>query len=108
MSHFLPRDVVERAEPLRRPHIAAGVRVDGKRHVLRLTEDPLVIAKAGTLVVELPSNVRVMGTDGRPIAASGRFLVTVETIDPFHLLLDARDLTPGTGPRTRLHGIGAQ
>ena len=76
---------------LPRPHAAIRVYLTRKRP-RQLTVDPdpkcpISIVSSGCLS-PLPSDVEVVGADGRVIKASGRFLITNESFDPYHLLLD--------------------
>jgi hypothetical protein len=91
MSHFLPLGRAQRAAALGRPYAAVMVGVEDRGRVLRVVTGEIVIARADALVVDLPPDVRVIDPDGGPIRQSGRFLVTVETFDPYHLVLDCRD-----------------
>lgn len=52
--------------------------------------------KPGSTVLPLPDGIQVIDPETKePIPASGRFYVTSESFDPFHLLLDA---LPGNEP----------
>lgn len=58
----------------------------------RLTVDPgprgLELLAAGTELCPLPDDVEVVDVEGAPVLALGKFHVTTETFDPFHLLTD--------------------
>lgn len=49
-------------------------------------DKPLVIVRDVELVA-LPSDVQVLA-DGEVVEATGRFFITTETLDPYHLLID--------------------
>ena len=53
-------------------------------------EEPVVMVKAGTLLAPLEDEV-VLTPDGESVRPSGRFFTTVETIDPYHMVLDVID-----------------
>jgi hypothetical protein len=74
-----------------RPYAAVKVEVIAKGKPPKLLVTPhITILRAGELIRELPPEVIV--TDGTEVlAASGKFFITIETIDPFHLLVDALD-----------------
>jgi len=51
-------------------------------------DGPVTVARADTNWAELPAAFKVVGKDGQEIPASGKFLITVNSIDPFHLITD--------------------
>lgn len=59
-----------------------------KRNQYRLLtgEDNMGMLPAGTRVFEFEGNI--FDPEGNEIKPTGRFLMTVETIDPFHLVTD--------------------
>lgn len=50
--------------------------------------DGLLVLREGTKMIPLPKNMEIVDEDGDPIEATGRFYVTEETIDPYHLVTD--------------------
>lgn len=97
MTHFLlARE--KRVGYLRRPLAAVTVRAakKGKDRVLIVqTSDevkhPIGVLKVGVTLAPLPSGVKVLDDEGEPIAPSHGFWVTTETLDPYHMLIDAED-----------------
>lgn len=53
-------------------------------------EEPLVLVKANTLLVELDEE-KVLTPGKETVKPMGRFYATAETIDPYHLVLDVLD-----------------
>ena len=53
-------------------------------------EEPLVLVKANTLLVELDEE-KVLTPGKETVKPMGRFYATAETIDPYHLALDVLD-----------------
>lgn len=53
-------------------------------------EEPLVLVKANTLLVELDEE-KVLTPGKETVKPMGRFYATAETIDPHHLVLDVLD-----------------
>jgi hypothetical protein len=92
--HFLTSDQVHyggRSLPSRRAavqvRVTYGDRRSKKTAVLHVT-DKIFVMKPDALMVELPDGVTVVDDDGKPIRPSGKFMVSVETFDPFHALVD--------------------
>lgn len=79
--------------PLKNPHIIhldttrAAVTVEREGKTL-ISTGVIHFAKPDTQWAELPKEYRVINEDGEEIPASGKFLITVESIDPFHLITD--------------------
>lgn len=86
MSHFLKRGELRGARALHKPR--AAVKVQAKSAGLWL-QPGIVVARADALFVELPSRIQVVDLEGEVIEPSDgeRFLVSTETIDPFHLVV---------------------
>lgn len=81
--------------PLKHPKIVeinqTRICVPVKRKGKTLLRDgTFTFAKPDTLWAELPKNFKVMDK-GIEIPASGKFLITVNTIDPYHLITDYAD-----------------
>jgi len=89
MAHFLPpRDIHEQGLPKERAAVQVEVR-RGRGKSATLTTMPGVhIVPAGTRMTLLPEWVEVVNSKGAKIEATGRFYVTVESLDPYHLLVD--------------------
>lgn len=94
MSHFLTNDEGRGARAIGKPW--AFVQVSFERGASaaksRLVPEPdlLSIHKADTLVVDLPGYWKVRDPEGKIVKPpKGRkFVVTVETIDPHHLIAE--------------------
>ncbi len=99
MSHFLVRGEMEswkRPMTLGRPIAAVVCRHEreGKSDRLRIHAGDgggIVVAKVGLALAPLPASVRVVGPADEPVEPSTRFWVTLDTFDPFHLVLDVED-----------------
>lgn len=63
-------------------------RVKGKKQY-RVMPGEISIVKSGTTVAELPKDCSIVNELGEEIKPTGRFLITVETIDPYHLVIDS-------------------
>lgn len=60
---------------------------------------PLVIVKPNTLLIEL-DNTPILTPDKQPVKPTGKFYVTAETIEPYHIVLDITRLGAVTYTRT--------
>lgn len=60
---------------------------------------PLVIVKPNTLLIEL-DNTPILTPDKQPVKPTGKFYVTAETIEPYHIVLDITRLGTVTYART--------
>lgn len=69
-----------------RKHCAVKVQIKDKN--LYLVEDGFCIVTPDTLILPLPSDIKVYSEDGEEIPASGKFYVSAETINPYHLVID--------------------
>jgi len=91
MTHFArPKDVL-RSFFLDRPIAAVTVEVVQRRHV-RIVPESIAIAKHDVEWTMMPKDSKVLSCDGDAEVqpSSGRaFLVSVETIDPFHMVCEA-------------------
>lgn len=83
MSHIL-KNGAKRA--VGKPYAAVQVEVYGKKLIVH--DGSLCLVKGDTLVTELPSEFKVYGIDGEEIPPANKFYITVETINPYHLILD--------------------
>ena len=63
-----------------------------REHKYKITEDSIVAVKNGTLVMPvnfLSDDFKVYDKEGKElIEPTGRFFITAETIDPYHIILD--------------------
>ena len=48
----------------------------------------IFMLKAGTKICYLPDTIEVITADKEKLFASGKFAITVETINPYHILID--------------------
>jgi hypothetical protein len=94
--HFLAGPRLGFVRTLGQPHAAVRVRL-ASRDLLQVDpeeKDPISILGPLTQWVALPERVRVQVVDEdntiQVIRPSGVFMVTVDTIDPYHLLADVR------------------
>lgn len=51
-------------------------------------KDSVSVYKAGMAIKELDAGERILSPDGEPVKAEGRFFLSSETIDPFHIAFD--------------------
>lgn len=72
----------------RRPYAAVQVERTGVRPPVLTVVGPVRLVRPGTLLSPLPPDLRVVDPEGVSIAAAGRFYLTTETCDPYHLLVD--------------------
>lgn len=77
----------------RLPTDRVAVRCSHRRNSRTYVLDPepgeaVFVVKAGTEVVLLREGDRVVDKDGEEIMPTGKFYRTVETIDPYHAVLD--------------------
>lgn len=90
MSHFL----ASRAQGIqdlvtRRPYACVKVELVDKTTLRVLPE--IFVMRTGSYVRALPEKIAVVDGDGEKLCPSGQFYVTSESIDPYHLLIDAID-----------------
>lgn len=93
--HFLRKNEVY-SRTLGKPRACVKVRVEKDTLVVCEPEDDkpnISVAKTDTQWSEVPDRVTVVGADGKVIKPSKgkKFYVTVETFDPFHLVMEAGD-----------------
>lgn len=69
-----------------RPRAAVVVRFDRAAKAVRLQPDGIFVLKADALVT--PLDLPVLDEDGTPIKATGKFHITTETFDPYHMVTD--------------------
>lgn len=66
----------------------AAVKVERKGKTLKLLPGEVFIAKEDTRYTELPKEYKLLTPDGEEIVPHGKFLISTETLDPFHIVLD--------------------
>ena len=93
--HFLRKSEVY-GRTLGKPRACVTVKVEKDRLVLVEPEDDkpnIGIAKMDTQWSEVPERIKVVGPDGKVIKPSKgkKFYVSIETFDPFHLVMEAGD-----------------
>lgn len=61
--------------------------VKGKKQY-QVISGEICIVKSDTLVAELPGEFSIVNELGEEIKPTGNFLITAETIEPYHLVID--------------------
>ena len=91
--HFLVHFKRWREQAIGKPRAAVVVEVEKQRSpcTLRVQENSLCILKSDTLMATLPEGVVVLSSDGKPVKPTGRFYVSTESFDPYHLVTDVFD-----------------
>lgn len=90
MSHIFKKSEIRFTTSFKKPVIAVKVIV-GKKQTL-IVEDKLpVVCKSDTVWAELPKRILVLSKGGRKIKSSGKLYISVETINPFHLITDQNE-----------------
>lgn len=90
MSHFLAGPGYAHHEVVvKRPYACVTVELVNKTTLRVLPKIALI--KPGSYVRIVPEKINVVDESGGMITASGRFYVTSESIDPYHLLIDVLD-----------------
>ena len=85
MTHFLKKEELRRRSALGCTRACVTVKRDGDRLVV---QEGIGFVEYDAVFAELPSRISVVDKDGEEIKATGRFLVSTETFDPFHVLVD--------------------
>jgi hypothetical protein len=80
--HFLKNPIPVR---LNKPLLCVTVERKGKTLAI---DGGVELARADTVWAALPEDMKILSESGEEIKPSGRFLVTVESIDPYHLVTD--------------------
>ena len=79
--------------PLHPSRVYAAVKVEvtkkAKPRTLAVLPGGIVFTKTDTKFVPLPDDVIVVNDEGEEITASFKFYVSLETFDPFHIVVDA-------------------
>jgi len=83
--HFLKKKEVFGAAAIARRRACVTVRYeDGKL----LVQDGIAVTKLDAIFVELPERIVVIDSAGKKVKATGKFLVSTETFNPYHLVVD--------------------
>lgn len=69
----------------------ACVQVRREKNALVVQDGGIQIARPSTLFGMLTPGIKVMDGDGNELPATGTFYISLETIDPYHLLTDVSD-----------------
>ena len=79
---------------LKQPYAGVCVKhVKNKFVITDENDEPLTRVKPGTLLVEADIDINVCTDTDEQIPASGRYFITANTIDPYHIILDILDNT---------------
>lgn len=73
---------------LGKPYAAVTVMRKGKQLIIQPGD--VFIAKSNVRFAEIPDEYEVVDQEGNRISADGKFLISVETFDPFHAVVDFR------------------
>lgn len=89
MAHFLTKTEIHDFR-LRQQRAGVIVRASRKDKTLTIREgrDSIVVLDSGAAMSWLPEDYRVLDPEGGSIRAIGRFAVTLETFDPYHVVTD--------------------
>lgn len=92
MTHFLKPDEVRGAyDHLTRPRAVVTVRYEAP-NLLRVQPDmPIGVVKPDVGMVPVPDRIKVVDPKGKAIRPSGKFLVSTESFNPYHLVADWKD-----------------
>ena len=63
-------------------------RCDNRKHVYQVVAGTVCVVPSGTSVFELPDNYQIISDDNEQIQPSRMFVMTADTIDPYHLVID--------------------
>jgi hypothetical protein len=86
--HFLLKSDRTHGEALWRRYAGMQVRFEPKDK-LRVQEGGICILTPDALFVPLPERIKVIDLDGKPIKSTWKFFVTIESFNPFHVVIDA-------------------
>lgn len=92
--HPLKYDDTRFAQVVGKARAVVTAKAHYKPKRLVIVEGSLGIAKHDTLFVPVPESIPVLDPDGKPIKPSkgSKFWISVETFDPYHILLEAEHL----------------
>lgn len=68
----------------------AAVRAERVGKLLMVIPGTVEILRADTKIAQVPDKLSIVDANKNPIMPSGRFYMTTETIDPYHMVLDLR------------------
>ncbi|WP_155973564.1 hypothetical protein [Paenibacillus sp. Leaf72] len=66
----------------------AAVKVERKGFNLHIIQSGVCMSKPNTLFADLPKEFNIFSIDGKIIEPTGRFMISTETIDPYHIIVD--------------------
>jgi tRNA A58 N-methylase Trm61 len=70
-----------------RPRVCVKVKRIGRSRKYEIQEG-IHVLKPDTVVTDLPESWKIVDADGNEVRPTGRFVITVDTIDPYHLVAD--------------------
>lgn len=74
--------------PIEKDRAAVKVQRVGKSKLYRIVPDSLCVMKQGTLASNLADDYKIIDENGEELNATGEFMISSETIDPYHLVVD--------------------
>ncbi|QHW35702.1 glycoside hydrolase family 5 protein (plasmid) [Paenibacillus rhizovicinus] len=74
------------ARSLDKPYAAVKAIRKGKR--LIVVPGSFFISRADTMFISLPDDYQVVSEEGKVLPATGSFMISAETFDPYHVLVD--------------------
>ena len=74
--------------PINKNRAAVQVKRVGRTNRFRVVEGSLYMINQVELVSNLPDDWKIVDDNGEEIKPTGRFLISAETIDPYHLVVD--------------------
>ena len=74
--------------PINKNRAAVQVERVGRTNRFRVVEGSLYMINQVELVSNLPDDWKIVDDNGEEIKPTGRFLISAETIDPYHLVVD--------------------
>ncbi|MCC8045830.1 MAG: hypothetical protein LIP12_10075 [Clostridiales bacterium] len=74
--------------PIGKPWVAVKVMRKGKRNTFEVLQETPVSIPANTRVFRVPDEWKIVDDHGESLCPTGYFVMTAETIDPYHLLAD--------------------
>ena len=74
--------------PINKNRAAVQVKRVGRTNRFRVVEGSLCMINQGEVVSNLPDDWKIVDDNGEEIKPTGRFIISAETIDPYHLVVD--------------------
>lgn len=88
MSHFIKGGSLAGVYSRNIGKIYCAVKVKFKSNKLYVEDGGISVVKPDTKIAELPTKFKVYNSENEEVQPSGKFYISVETINPFHLLMD--------------------